>query len=795
MRALIGSLLITLALSHAASAPLPARAGGMPTGQTADAARRVVSPDGPYPTIQQALAASQDGDVIEVRPGTYRGPIVVERSVTLEGVGRPVIDGGGEGTVVTLAAPGATLRGFEVRGSGVEPDRDHAGVTLTAPRTVVEDNHLRDVLFGVFVAQAGDAVVRGNDITSKTEYDEGRKGDAIRLWYSPRVVVAENHVHGARDVVIWYSTDVTIQDNLIERGRYGVHLMYTDGARIERNRILRNSVGIYTMYSKDIVLRDNDVRGQRGPSGYALGFKDSDAVIVTGNLLVDNRVGVFIDGTPFTNDGFGRFHDNILAFNDVGLVLLPAVRGNTFERNTFWENVEQAATQGQHTGAANTWCGNFWSDYAGFDADGDGVGDLPYRAERLFENMIDRVPGLRALIYSPAAQTVEFAASAFPIVRPQPKLEDAAPIMQPAILPVAPDAGSHRAPFALAAASLIGLALACAGVGSRRGESAGGESVTRPYRWGNVAAPGPHTSPQGDAMTVHATQLTKRYGKVLALNEVSFALKAGQSTALWGPNGAGKTTLIKAILGLIDYQGSVTVEGMDTRRNGKRVRSLIGYVPQEAVFYDWSVQATMTFYAQLKKADPAAIPALLARLGLTEHAGKPVPALSGGLKQRLALAVALLGEPRILLLDEPMANLDARAGRLSGSAFDASARRQDAHLRLAPRGRGRGAGRRGDGDRGRAIDACAIARRIARQRQPGDRSGHVGAGRDAPGCLARAGRGRHHGATERARHRGGAHPRRPERATGQRADLARHSGDRFRSRVALAGAAARCRQG
>ncbi|MCL5999549.1 MAG: ABC transporter ATP-binding protein [Chloroflexi bacterium] len=119
-------------------------------------------------------------------------------------------------------------------------------------------------------------------------------------------------------------------------------------------------------------------------------------------------------------------------------------------------------------------------------------------------------------------------------------------------------------------------------------------------------------------------------------------------------------TLIKAILGLVDYRGRIQVGGHDARRDGKRARRNIGYVPQEVIFYDWSVQATMAFYATLRRADAGQITALLAQMGLDAHAHKPVPALSGGLRQRLALAVALLGNPPVLLLDEPMANLDAQ---------------------------------------------------------------------------------------------------------------------------------------
>jgi ABC-type multidrug transport system ATPase subunit len=155
--------------------------------------------------------------------------------------------------------------------------------------------------------------------------------------------------------------------------------------------------------------------------------------------------------------------------------------------------------------------------------------------------------------------------------------------------------------------------------------------------------------------------VSKRYGRVQALESISFQARAAEAIALWGANGAGKTTLLKAVLGLIEYQGMIQVQGVDVRLNGKMARRFIGYVPQEAVFYDWSVEATMRFYARLKKTEVRQIPPLLAQLGLDDHRHKPVTALSGGLKQRLALAIALLADPPLLLLDEPTANLDAQA--------------------------------------------------------------------------------------------------------------------------------------
>lgn len=629
-------------------------------------ARLIVSPAGPYTTIQAALADAHAGDTIEVRRGVYPGPLIVDTAVSLEGVGWPVIDNGGSGTVVTLAAPGITFRGFELRGSGTEPDRDHSGITIVAPRVVAENNRLTDVLFGIFVARAADSIVRGNDITSKPEYEVGCKGDGIRLWYSPRVIVENNYIHDSRDVVIWYSSDVKIHENLIERGRYGVHLMYCDGAEIERNRLLDNSVGIYTMYSNDIALRENLIRGQRGPSGYALGFKDADNIEVVRNVLVDNRAGIFMDGTPFSPQGFGRVRENILAFNDVGVIMQPAVRGNALENNTFWENVEQVAVQGGGTLGTNTWRGNYWSDYIGFDANGDGQGAVPYHAERFFEGLADREPMLRALIYSPAAQAIEFAASALPIVRPQPKLTDPAPRTQPLSLPAFAASPQGRAgDMTRAAMVLLGLSGVFGALAWRKGNAMSDSN------FGVRRLPISHalddrsrrTPDHPRSISVRVNAVSKRYGKVKALDAVSFEAHAGEALALWGPNGAGKTTLLKALLGLIDFQGQIQIEGHDARRAGKLARRSIGYVPQEAAFYDLSVRATLEFYARLKKVDGARAAALLERVGLGDHARKPVPALSGGMKQRLALAIALLADPPVLLLDEPTANLDTQARR------------------------------------------------------------------------------------------------------------------------------------
>ncbi len=162
---------------------------------------------------------------------------------------------------------------------------------------------------------------------------------------------------------------------------------------------------------------------------------------------------------------------------------------------------------------------------------------------------------------------------------------------------------------------------------------------------------------------IHVSHLTKKFGGLTAVDDLTFTVGQGEVVALWGANGAGKTTVLRCLLNLTPYQGDITIAGMNAATQGKAIRQRIGFVPQELTFHDdMTVQETMQFYALLRKLgyDYNFMP-LLASLALAPHQNKRVRDLSGGLKQRLALALALLSDPPILFLDEPTASLDVNA--------------------------------------------------------------------------------------------------------------------------------------
>ena len=162
---------------------------------------------------------------------------------------------------------------------------------------------------------------------------------------------------------------------------------------------------------------------------------------------------------------------------------------------------------------------------------------------------------------------------------------------------------------------------------------------------------------------IRATGLSKRYGAVQALDGVDFEVAAGETLGIIGPNGAGKTTLLKVLLGLVRPDaGQVVIAGVDLAVEPVALRRTIGYVPQHDGFEERSTgREALGFLARLRGVPTAEVEARAATVGVAQLLDRPVGTLSGGQRQRLSVAAALLGDPPVLLLDEPTASLDPRA--------------------------------------------------------------------------------------------------------------------------------------
>ena len=167
------------------------------------------------------------------------------------------------------------------------------------------------------------------------------------------------------------------------------------------------------------------------------------------------------------------------------------------------------------------------------------------------------------------------------------------------------------------------------------------------------------------AAALEASGLTKTFGSVTAVDALDLRVRKGEVYGFLGPNGAGKTTTIKMMLGLTHPDaGNVLVEGEELSRRPHELKRIIGYLPERVSFYDnLTALQTLEFFAEVKGAGRKGLEELLESVGLGAFAKKRVKTFSKGMRQLLGVAQVFIGEPRILILDEPTTGLDPNWAR------------------------------------------------------------------------------------------------------------------------------------
>ncbi len=165
---------------------------------------------------------------------------------------------------------------------------------------------------------------------------------------------------------------------------------------------------------------------------------------------------------------------------------------------------------------------------------------------------------------------------------------------------------------------------------------------------------------------IEVKNITKKYGSFTAVDNISFKIEEGEIIGLLGPNGAGKSTTMNMITGYIEpTEGEISIEGYDISKKSKKAKAQIGYMPEGVPLYsDLTVKEFVTYMAELKKVDRKTrkekVEKIIEQTGLKEVEKKLTRNLSRGYKQRVSMAGALVGEPKILILDEPTVGLDPK---------------------------------------------------------------------------------------------------------------------------------------
>ncbi len=380
-----------------------------------------------YPKLQELVDAAESGAIIEPPPGTYAGPVTIDKPVTIDGHGEVTIDAGGKGSVVYIESDGVSLQGLRLTNSGESYNDIDSGVQVRGNFNVLKDLVIDNSLFGIDLGQAENNIIKRNRISSKP-FDLGVRGDSIRLWYSFNNKITDNVIRNSRDMVVWYSRDNLIARNDSRGGRYSLHFMYSQYNEVIGNHYEDNSVGIFLMYSDGVVVKDNYIARASGPTGMGIGFKETSDVEISGNVILNCATGMYLDVSPYQPDTTNRIFNNVIAFGGVAIQFLNDWTGNIFKGNVIDGNITQVIVAGGKTANRNVWEGNYWDDYQGFDQDGDNIGDTPYELYAYADRIWMDVPAARFFKGSPVLEVLDFLERLAPFSPPDLTLQDNKPL-------------------------------------------------------------------------------------------------------------------------------------------------------------------------------------------------------------------------------------------------------------------------------------------------------------------------------------------------------------------------------
>ena len=388
----------------------------------------------PADLLQARIDAAPRGSTLHIPAGTYTGVVVIHGPLAVIADGEVILDGNGQGSVVTITGEDVLFRGFTVRNSGRQVTEEAAGIKVTGNRHRIEANHVHDVYFGIHIGDGAGNSIADNEIAPGQEHG-ARPGHGISAWHVRDTRVVRNRISDSRDGIYLSFTDgLVVAGNAVTTSRYGLHSMYSQNATFENNEVTANLLGAALMMSERLVLRGNRIREHRdGPAAYGVLLKDIADLVADGNTILANRVGIYAESVGTGASGQALVTRNVIAGNEIGLAL-QSTAALTVTGNRIAENLTDVRPLGLRLSAAMRWThdgrGNSWGQYRGYDADRDGIGDVPHRLDDAMDALVRRNSLIQAFLYTPAHLALEAAARMFPLFRQAPVLVDDRPLMQ-----------------------------------------------------------------------------------------------------------------------------------------------------------------------------------------------------------------------------------------------------------------------------------------------------------------------------------------------------------------------------
>ena len=367
-----------------------------------------------FSSISAALHKAKAKDEILIYgKKIYKERLVIQKPITLKGVGTPIIDGGQRGDVIKVNADNVTIEGLQIQNSARSSQVDYCGVHVKDAQFVTVRNCVfRKNQFSVMFQNCKNGLIANNNISSNITYNP-IMGNAVHCWKSDNMHITGNNIGHNRDgIYLEFVNNSHIDHNTVSGcARYGLHFMFSHFNVYNSNRFNHNQAGVAVMFAHNVEMINNTFEFNRGTSSYGLLIKELQYSTIKWNRFLDNTVGLLIDGGSDLN-----VHHNVIKNNGWGMRLISASTNDTIVHNNILGNTFDMTTNVSYN--RNNVNGNYWDKYEGYDLNKDGYGDVPFHPLSLFSMLAEQNENVLFFFHSFLMNLLDATEKVLPSITP-----------------------------------------------------------------------------------------------------------------------------------------------------------------------------------------------------------------------------------------------------------------------------------------------------------------------------------------------------------------------------------------
>lgn len=391
---------------------------------TLNAAERRVCTTCTYQSVESAYEACIDGDTIVIQKGTYDiDKWEIRKKISVIGEDGATLNSSSGGEMIIVLTSYVTIENLHFTGVKTNYIHEDAAIRIKDCRHYkILNNVIDDCFFAIYIERSHDGLISGNILDGDAS-TEAESGNGVHAWYSNNITITKNNISHHRDgIYLEFVNESKVHSNHShDNTRYGLHFMFSNDDTYSENTFEKNGVGVAVMFSRRITMKYNNFINNWGNAAYGLLLKEIYDAEIVNNKFQQNTVGIFIEGSNRIN-----YLNNVFKRNGWAIKFSGGCEANIISHNQFLHNSIDLVVSSQLND--NSFNHNYWSEYAGYDLDKDGVGDVPHYPVKLYSYILNEVPESVVLLRSLFVDIINFAEKVSPVFTPK-DVKDDFPIM------------------------------------------------------------------------------------------------------------------------------------------------------------------------------------------------------------------------------------------------------------------------------------------------------------------------------------------------------------------------------